>query len=28
VAQHIDASVFRDVPTRSFGKQPEHRPVL
>jgi ketosteroid isomerase-like protein len=28
VAQHIHASLFRDVPTRSFGNNSEHRPVI
>ena len=28
VAQHIHASLFRDVPTRSFGSKPEHTPVI
>ena len=28
VAQHIHVSLFRDVPTRSFGSKPEHSPTL
>ena len=28
VAQHVHVSLFRDVPTRSFGSRPEHSPTL
>jgi ketosteroid isomerase-like protein len=28
VAQHMHVSVFRDVPTRSFGSKPEHTPAM
>ena len=28
VAQHMHVSLFRDVPTRSFGSKPEHTPAM
>ena len=28
VGQHMHVSLFRDVPTRSFGSKPEHSPAM
>ena len=28
VAQHMHVSLFRDVPTRSFGSKPKHSPAM